>query len=664
MNNFQEKVSFIWDLADLLRGPYKKNEYQDVILPFTVLKRFDCVLSDTKEAVLEASPKAPAVEKDHFLRNISKHSFYNDSKYDFKTLLEDPEHIEENLFHYIDSFSKNVQDIFENFELKKEIEKLVKADRLLLLVKKFNETNINLHPDVVGNQEMGYIYEELIRKFAEQSNEEAGDHFTPKDVINLMTSLMFSEDKNSMKDKNLIRTIYDPACGTGGMLTGSKEYIHKIINGSVDIVLYGQEINPKIYAVCKADMLMKGEDDNNIKGPFSTLSEDGFVNNKFDYVISNPPYGTKWEADKDVIEKEAEMGFDGRFGAGLPRINDGQLLFLQHMISKMKTNGEKTRIAVITNGSPLFTGDAGSGESDIRKWIIENNYLEAIVALPGQLFYNTGIHTYIWILNNQKPKDRMDKIQLVDGTSFWKKMRKSLGNKRQGLRSEHINKIVGLYHEFKNDEYCKIFNNNEFGYTKVITERPLQLNYKVDEERLENLYSISIFVKLAESKNKNSEKKEEEEQGGKKKQGQIINALKKIDNKLYRNWNEFEKEVKIVLDNIDLTPNFIKSIILALSEHDDTADYVLDSKGKKQTDSNLRDNEKIRLTENIEEYFKKEVLPYYKDAWMDRSKDKIGYEINFTKHFYKYVSPRDLGEIEKDIKSVTDEIDGLLKKEL
>ena len=670
MGSFQEKISFIWDLADLLRDVYKRNEYQKVILPFTVLKRFDCVLSDSKKAVLETynKYKGQFENMEPVLLNAAKDKngnplgFYNYSKYDFKALLEDPEHIEQNLIHYLDCFSKNVQDIFENFHIKTHISRLAKADLLFLLIKKFSESKIDLHPDVVSNHEMGTIFEELIRKFAEQSNEEAGEHFTPRDVVKLMTKLIFVENGVNLKKKNIIKTVYDPACGTGGMLTSCKEFI-TAMNKDVDVVLFGQEVNEEIYAICKADMLMKGEEDKNIRGPFSTLSKDQFPNDKFDFIISNPPYGRKWEQDEDAVKKEAERGFEGRFGAGLPRINDGQLLFLQHMISKMKIK-EKSRIAVITNGSPLFTGDAGQGESDIRKWMIENDYIEAIIALPDQLFFNTGIYTYVWILTNEKPVERVGKIQLINATSFFKKMRKSLGNKRNYLSDEDINKIVNLYDKFEENKYSKIFDNEEFGYTKVIVERPLQLNYQVSEERLENLYSIKAFAKLAESKKKNPELKLKEEEEGRKKQEEIITALKTIGDKLYKNWDEFEKKVKEALRDFDLSPNFIKNIILALSEHDDSADYVLDKKGNKLPDPNLRDSEKIPLKQDIEEYFEREVKPYYPDAWMDRKKDKIGYEINFTKYFYEYKPPRPLEEIEKDIKEVTAEIQGLLKEEL
>jgi len=663
MINFQEKVIFIWSLADLLRGVYKRNEYQKIILPLTVLKRFDCVLNDTKKDVLKAynKYKNEFENLDEVLMTASNHSFYNYSKYDFKSLLEDPEHIKDNLLHYMESFSQNVKDIFENFKMREHITELAKADLLYLLIKEFSESKVDLHPDKVSNQEMGTIYEELVRRFSEQSNEEAGDHFTPREVVKLMTHLMFASSKEEMMKKDLIKTVYDPACGTGGMLTSSENYINSL-NKDVKVVLFGQELQPETFAVCKSDMLIKGEDANKITGPLSTLSKDQFPDMKFDYIISNPPYGVEWKKDEDAVKKEAEYGFNGRFGAGLPRINDGQLLFIEHMISKMNTKDEKSRIAVITNGSPLFTGDAGSGENNIRKWIIENDLIEAIIALPNQLFYNTGINTYIWIMSNKKNENRRGKIQLVNANSFFKKMRKSLGNKRNKLSNEDINTIVTLYENFEENKYCEIFDNEEFGYTKVIVERPLQLNYQITEERLENLYSVKTFVNLTESKNKNPEEKLEEEKNGKEKQKTIINALQMIGDRLYKNWDEFEKKVQIALKEFGLSANFIKNIILPLSEHDDTADYVLDSKGKKQPDSNLRDSEKIPLKQDIKEYFDREVKPYYPDAWMDRKKDKIGYEINFTKYFYKYVPPRPLEEIEKDIKQVTAEIQELLEE--
>lgn len=670
MSNFQEKINFIWDLADLLRGTYKRNEYQKVILPFTVLKRFDSVLEHSKQNVIDTYNNFkdkienldPILKKAAVDEEGKELGFYNYSKFDFRSLLSDPEHVEENLIHYIDCFSPNVQDIFENFHIKEHIKRLSKANLLYLLIRKFSESKVDLHPRKVSNHEMGMIFEELTRRFAEQSNEEAGEHFTPRDVVELMTKLMFLENGIHLQEKNLIKKIYDPACGTGGMLTSCKEFIREL-NDTIEVVLYGQEINEEIYAICKADMLIKGEDAENIKGPSSTLSDDRLPYDRFDYMISNPPYGRKWEQDKEEVLKEAERGFDGRFGAGLPRINDGQLLFIQHMISKMKKD-ERSRIAVITNGSPLFTGDAGSGESNIRRWIIENDYLEAIIGLPDQLFYNTGIRTYIWILTNDKPLERKGKIQLIDASRYYRKMRKSLGEKRHEIGKDDIDKILKLYDKFEENDESKIFDNEDFGYTKVVVERPLQLNYQVTEERLKNLYSVNSFSKLAVSKNKDPQIRLKEEEEGRAMQERILNALRGIDDRLYKNWDEFESQVKKALSDFKLSSHFINQIILGLSEHDDTADYVTDSKGNIKPDTNLRDHEKIPLKKDIDEYFRKEVLKYYPDAWMDRKKDRIGYELNFNQYFYKYKPPRPLEEIEAEIKELAAEILELIREDL
>lgn len=664
MTNISEISGFIWGIADsVLRGAYKRNEYQKVILPFTVLKRFDSVLEHSKKDVVDTYEANK--ERMDFLKPIlmSKSvdedgrelGFYNYSIFDFKTLLEDPDNIEENIKFYINSFSSNVTDILENFDIEKQIAKLSKANLLYLLIKKFNETTLDLSPKNISNHDMGTIFEELIRKFSETSNEEAGEHFTPRDVVKLMTELLFvGEEKTS----GSIKLVYDPACGTGGMLTSCKEFITKN-NPDIDVVLYGQEINDEIYAICKADMLMKGEDADNIKGPFSTLSNDKLKDNKFDYMISNPPYGRDWEQDKEAVDAEAEKGFDGRFGAGLPRKSDGQLLFIQHMISKMKTNG-KSRIAVITNGSPLFTGDAGSGESNIRRWIFENDYLEALIALPDQLFFNTGIGTYVWILTNEKTPQRQGKVQLIDAREEYAGMRKSLGNKRHIIPEESIVNIIDDYKEFNESGNVKIFDNEDFGYTKITVERPMQLNYQVTPERLENLYSYAQFKKLAESKSKDLEIKMEEERIGREQQDLIKKALLTIGDDLYTNWDSFEVKVKEALEDFDLKPAFIKNVIEKLSEHDDEAEYVTDKKGKPKADSNLRDTEKIPLIQDIDEYFEEEVLKYYSDAWYESTKNKIGYEINFTQYFYVYEPPRPLEEIEADIAKVTAEIQKLI----
>ena len=665
MTNINEISGFIWGIADsVLRGAYKRNEYQKVILPFTVLKRFDSVLEYSKNNVVDTyENNKNKVEYIHPILNAQavdengrELGFYNYSRFDFQTLLKDPDNIEENIKFYINSFSDNVKDILENFDIEKQIAKLSKANLLYLLIKKFNETSIDLSPKNISNHDMGTIFEELIRKFSETSNEEAGEHFTPRDVVKLMTELLFAEEDETTGS---IKLVYDPACGTGGMLTSCKEFITQN-NPKMDVVLYGQEINDEIYAICKADMLMKGEDAENIKGPSSTLSDDQLSANKFDYMISNPPYGRDWEQDKEVVDAEAEQGYEGRFGAGLPRKSDGQLLFIQHMISKMKDNG-KSRIAVITNGSPLFSGDAGSGESNIRKWIFENDYLEALIALPDQLFFNTGIGTYIWILTNQKTAKREGKVQLIDAREEYVGMRKSLGNKRHEITEESISKIINTYKNFKESDKVKIFDNEDFGYTKITVERPMQLNYQVTEERLENLYSYSAFKKLAESKSKDLETKIAEEEEGKKQQEAIKQALMTIGNDVYTYWDTFEAKVRNALKDFDLKPAFIKNIIEKLSEHDDTAEYVTDKKGKPKADSNLRDTEKIPLIQNIDEYFEDEVLKYHNDAWYDSKKNKVGYEINFTQYFYVYEPPRPLKEIEADINKVTAEIQELLQ---
>lgn len=405
---------------------------------------------------------------------------------------------------------------------------------------------------------------------------------------------------------------------------------------------------------------MKGEKAENIKGPYSTLSNDKLTEKTFDYMISNPPYGRDWETDADEVKAEAELGYNGRFGAGLPRKSDGQLLFIQHMISKMKTN-DKSKIAVITNGSPLFTGDAGSGESNIRKWIFENDYLEALIALPDQLFFNTGIGTYVWILTNEKSSQRKGKVQLIDAREEYTKIRKPLGNKRQEISDNSIIKIVNTYKSFEKNNNVKIFCNEDFGYTKITVERPMQLNYKVTSKRLENLYSYSAFKKLGESKSKDLETKMAEEEKGKKQQDAIKEALLTIGGDLYTDWDAFEAKVKQALNHLDLKPAFIKNVIEKLSEHDDTAEYVTDKKGKPKADSNLRDTEKIPLVQNIDDYFEEEVLKYYSDAWYDDKKNKIGYEINFTQYFYVYEPPRSLEEIETDISKITLEIQELLK---
>jgi type I restriction enzyme M protein len=585
-------ANFIWSICNLLRGPYKRNEYRKVILPFTVLRRFDCILAPSKDKVLlehgRIKDKSENIIQSR-LAEITGVPFYNLSKLDFSKLLDDPNHIAPNLNGYINAFSPNVRQIIEKFDFGDEIKKMSEKNLLFEVVKKFAQ--MDLSPSKIDNIQMGYIFEELIRVGAEQSNEEAGEHFTPREVIKLMVNLLLSPEED-LRKSHVVKTIYDPACGTGGMLSVAEHHIREL-NSQAQPHLYGQDLNDEAWAVCRSDMLIKGEDAENIKSG-CTFTSDGFPKEKFDYMLANPPFGVEWKQQSKAINDEHNsLGYDGRFGAGLPRINDGSLLFLQHMISKMRSPQDGgSRIAIVFNGSPLFTGDAGSGESEIRRWIIENDWLEAIVALPDQLFYNTGISTYIWILTNRKEKRRKGKIQLIDTREFYVKMRKSLGNKRNQIgdgeqkRPDHIGEITKTYGNFKNDEsrkltidgleknvvVSKILDNQDFGYSKITVERPLR-----DEK------------------------------------GKIVVADK---GKM---------------------------------------------KGKPQSDADLRDTENVPLKENIEDYFKREVLPHVADSWIDHDKTKVGYDIPLNRHFYRYEPPRALQEIESEIKQLEGEILDLLK---
>ena len=660
--NFRERANFIWSIADLLRGDYKQSEYGRVILPLTVLRRLDCVLEPTKEAVFAYLPQTKRLSPDAaetVLKKKARLTFFNKSKYDFQKLAADPNDIAANLRNYINGFSKNARSILEHFNFEDHIERLDRSNLLYKVVKRFAE--IDLHPDKVLNIEMGYIFEELIRKFAEISNETAGEHFTPREVIRLMVNLLFLNDKEILVKKGIVKTLYDPACGTGGMLSVSEDYLREL-NPDASLRVFGQEINPETYAVCNSDMLIKGQNTDNIKFG-NSFTQDGLKDEKFDYMLSNPPFGVEWKKIEEEITKEYEqLGFSGRFGAGLPRISDGSFLFLQHMISKMRPENGGARIGIVFNGSPLFSGGAGSGESEIKKWIIENDMLEAIVALPDQLFYNTGISTYIWIVTNRKPKDRKGKIQFVNAVEFFNKMPRSLGNKRNEIGDEHIAEITKIYGAFKENEFCKIFKNEYFGYTRVTVERPLRLNFQVSKERIGRLGQQPGFVNLAKSKKKGKEGLKEAEEG-EKLQKQIKGMLYKLESsKIYKNREKFIEVIEKAMDaqRLNFKSPVMKAILDALGERGDTADICLDKDGKLESDSELRDCENVPLTDSIEDYFKREVLPHVPDAWMDRSKDKVGYEINFTKEFYKYKPLRPLEEIRKDILALEKETEGLL----
>ncbi|WP_153559239.1 type I restriction-modification system subunit M [Roseimaritima sediminicola] len=585
----QNLSSFIWSVADLLRGDYKQSEYGKVILPFTVLRRLDCVLEHTKLAVLKEKDKreAAGLNPEPFLLKKSGLLFYNTSPLDIKKLMGDQDNIAENMFSYVQAFSPAVRDIFECFDFHVQVQRLERAGLLYLVTEKF--ANIDLHPDVVSNEQMGHVFEELIRKFAELSNETAGEHFTPREVIRLMVNLLFIEDDDALTKPGIVRSLYDPTAGTGGMLSVAEDHLSGQ-NPDARLVMYGQELNGESYAICKADMLIKGQDISNIIHG-NTLSDDGLPGKQFDYMLSNPPFGVEWKKIQKEIKKEhTQDGFNGRFGPGLPRVSDGSLLFLMHLISKMRsTKDGGSRFGIVLNGSPLFTGNAGSGESEIRRYVLENDLLEAIIGLPTDMFYNTGISTYIWIVTNRKPKHRKGKVQLIDASAMWQKMRKSLGSKRKELSDEHIAEITRLFGDAKEvyvdpdtgkrisrkalasgspaTPISRIFKTTDFGYQTITVERPLR-----------------------------------------------------------------DKDGQVVLETRGKR------------------------KGQPKPDSKLRDSEEVPLGEEIHEYFSREVKPHVPDAWIDGDKTKIGYEIPFNRHFYVFKPPRDLDEIDAELKGVTDRI--------
>lgn len=683
-------ASFIWSICNLLRGPYKRNEYRKVILPLTVLRRFDFILAPTKQAVLEEY-KGLKGKSENIIKAklcaITGVQFYNLSRLDFKKLLDDPNQLAPNLNSYISAFSPNMRQIMDRFAFDQQIARMAEKNLLYEVIKAFSGDELDLSTEKVDNVQMGYVFEELIRIGAEQSNEEAGEHFTPREVIRLMVNLLLNPE-HDLGQSHIVKTIYDPACGTGGMLSVTEQYIRNL-NKDVQPHLFGQDWNDEAWAVCRSDMLIKGEDAENIKLGCS-FAEDGFQENSFDYMLANPPFGVSWKQQERFITKEYEtMKYDGRFGAGLPRINDGALLFLQHMLSKMRKPSEGgSRIAIVFNGSPLFTGDAGGGESEIRRWLIENDWLEAVIALPDQLFYNTGISTYIWVLTNRKSADRKGKIQLVDARHFYIKMRKSLGNKRNQIgdgedgRPDQISEITCIYGDFINNDIrtlptdgqkkdlivSRVFDNEDFGYQKITVERPLRLNFKACKARINRLEEKPGFRNIASSNKKNVDIRLVEIEEGKKRQITIRALLSKMaeitGKKLYDDRREFLSDLKKLDRTMDvrLSASELKAILDALGERDETAEICRDKNGHPEPDAELRDTEIVPLKESIEAYFRREVLPHVPDAWIDHSKTKVGYEIPFNKHFYRYDPPRPLEEIEADIKSLEKEIAALLKE--
>jgi type I restriction enzyme M protein len=681
-------AGFIWSICNLLRGPYKRNEYRKVILPLTVLRRFDCVLEPTKPEILAACP-AVADQSENIIRpklcSITGTQFYNTSKLDFARLLDDPNQLATNLNSYITAFSENVRQIMERFDFGQHIQRMAEKNLLFEVVKAF--ARVDLSPDRIDNMQMGYIFEELIRIGAEQANEEAGEHFTPREVIWLMVNLLLSDEPDLAKS-HVVKTIYDPACGTGGMLSLAKHFIRKY-NAEARPILFGQDWNDEAFAICKSDMMLKGENADNIKLG-DVFADDGFPEMVFDYMLANPPFGVSWKQLQRFIEGEHRtLGYDGRFGAGLPRVNDGALLFLQHMISKMRpANDGGGRIGIVFNGSPLFTGDAGSGESEIRRWIIENDWLEGVIALPDQLFYNTGISTYIWIVTNRKADPRKGKIQLVDARQFWVPMRKSLGNKRHQIgdgddgRPDQIGLITRIYGDFQHDDtrtvpvnggekemvVSKVFDNADFGYHKITVERPLRLNFRASDDRIGRIEDETAFKNLAVSRKKSEDARQKEIEAGRARQEAIRNLLAELaaetGGRVYKDREPFVKALKATSKRLalKLTAAEQKFILSALSERDETAEILRDRKGNPEPDTELRDTEIVPLKADIEAYFEREVRPHVPDAWIDHDKTRVGYEIPLTRHFYRYEPPRPLEEIDEDLKRIEKRIVAMLRE--
>ena len=655
-SHINEKANLIWAIADKLTGVYKPHEYGEVILPLTVIRRFDCILADTKETVLkkyEEVKKLPM--RDILLRKASGYQFYNTSKFTFEKLLDDPDNIEANFRDHLNGFSPNVSEIIEKFKFDGHITTMAQKNILYIVLKEFTTPQANLHPDHISNLEMGYIFEEIIRRFSEAHNEDAGQHYTPREVIELMVSILFYDDSSFLAGDRVAKTIYDPACGTGGMLSVAENYLHKL-NADAELLAFGQEINDQTFAICKADMLIKGNDATQIRSG-NTLSDDQFADQTFDYILSNPPFGREWKNEKAAVEKEAKLGFAGRFGAGLPAVGDGQMLFLETAISKMKPTG--SRVAIIHNGSPLFTGDAGSGPSEIRRYILENDLLEAIIALPNDIFYNTGIATYIWVLSNKKADHRKGKVQLINANGLFEKRRKTLGNKRNDISPEQIAEITRIYGDFSENEISKIFNNEEFGYSKITVERPVRYSYTITENNIKDC--AVAFVrdkKIGWGWNSN-------EPIGVTSGDTVMSFISDIRNTVlntkFPSQEKFMIAIAPLLEKYSLGKNQFNELEMAFRNKDPEGEIFINSRtGKPAPDPELRDTENVPLTEDIEEYFKREVLPFAPDAWIDESKTKIGYEIPFTRYFYKYEAPRSSAEIMAEIMELETELEGSL----
>ena len=645
--NISSLANLIWSVADLLRGDFKQSQYGRIILPFTVLRRLECVLAPTRDKVLataESTKAMPELARHKLLLNAAGQSFYNTAKLTLDNLGE--KQIGDNLDAYVRGFSREAFEVFEHFNFAASIDLLEDADLLYKVVRNF--ANVDLSPETVDNYHMGLVFEELIRKFAESSNETAGEHFTPRDIVRLTTSLVFAADDEALTTAGVVRTIYDPTAGTGGFLSCGMEYLHEL-NPAARLATFGQELNPESFAICKADMLIKGQDISNIKLG-NTLSDDQLPLEKFDYCLSNPPFGVDWKkVEKQVRDEHLLKGHSGRFGAGLPRVSDGSLLFLQHLIAKMKPEG--SRIGIILNGSPLFTGGAGSGESEIRRYILEHDLLDTLVALPTDMFYNTGIATYIWVLSNHKPAERKGKVLLINASDMHSPMRKSLGSKRKQLSDEAIEQIVRLASRYEEGSIAKIFPTTAFGYRRITVERPLKLAfYPQDADRLASLTADKGWAKLDGTL-----------------QSAILTALGQFAEAKLLSRDKFKKQLTKLLGEVKLPAPAFKLLVNHLAEQDDAAE-VCKSKGEQEANADLRDNENVPLGEDIYDYLKREVLPHVPDAWIDTSKTDpldgqvgiVGYEIPFNRHFYQYQPPRELAAIDADLDAVAKEIMQLL----
>jgi len=651
--NHSQTAAFLWSIADLLRGDFKQSQYGRIILPFTLLRRMECVLAPTKDEVIKqnaAQQGRPDQVREMILLRAAGQQFFNASPLTLATLSDTQTAAD--LMSYVQAFSKDAREIFEHFEFENFVQQLATADLLYQVVQRFAATDLS--PERISNFGMGIIFEELIRKFAESSNETAGEHFTPRDIVHLTTSLVITDQDHKLAPHSIV-TIYDPTAGTGGFLSEGDEYIQSI-SEKVSVSLHGQELNPESYAICKADMLIKGQDVSNIKLG-NTLSNDQLADKRFDFMLSNPPFGVEWKkVQKQITDEHNHKGFDGRFGPGLPRVSDGSLLFLLHLVSKMRDPRDGgSRIGIILNGSPLFTGGAGSGESEIRRYLLQNDLVEAIVALPTDMFYNTGIATYVWILSNHKADVRKGKVQLIDGTQHFAKMRKSLGSKRQYITDEQIDELVRLYGRFEETPQSKIFPIEAFGYRRITVERPLRLNFQASAERIAKVLDEKALQKLDSAA----------------RQG-LVQALQSMDaGTPHRNREQFAKLLKKTLSahDVSLSAPEQKAVLNALSERDPDADICM-IKGKPEADSGLRDNENVPLGESVHDYFEREVKPHVPDAWIDESKRDeqdgeigiVGFEIPFNRHFYVFKPPRPLEEIDRDLKACTDRIKQMIEE--